>query len=238
MFKIKVCGLTSPRDALTAFDAGADGFGLNFYEQSIRHVDIPTARSITDELYKAANASGRRLVYAVGVFVNHSAIQVTQIYDEARLAVAQLHGDESPEFLAEIAGLPTIRVRRLDERGISALIEDLRACSAAMETVPSNLKSSCDLLIDAAAPGQYGGTGETVSWSTLAGDRSWLGRSHLILAGGLTPDNVAEAIRIVRPHAVDVASGVESAPGKKDPAKMRDFVAAARAAFAAIEPRK
>lgn len=237
MFRIKICGLTSPQDALTAFEAGADGIGLNFYEQSKRHVDIQTARTITDELYKTAGVPGRSLVYAVGVFVNHTAAQVTQIYHEARLAVAQLHGDEPPEFLAAIGGLPTIRVRRLDDRGVSRLVEDLRACHAVMKNVPSNVKSSCDLLIDAAAPGQYGGSGETVSWSALAGDRSWLGKSHLILAGGLTPDNVAEAIRTVRPHAVDVASGVESVPGKKDAGKMRDFVAAAREAFAALEPR-
>jgi phosphoribosylanthranilate isomerase len=237
MFRIKICGVTNPQDALAAFDAGADGIGLNFYEHSRRHVDNTTARTITDELYKAAGVPGRSLVYAVGVFVNHAASDVKQIYDEARLAVAQLHGDEPPEFLADIAGIPTIRVRRLDERGVTALAEDLRACQAAMEVVPPSMKSSCDLLVDAAAPGQYGGTGETVSWSALADYQRWLGRMHLILAGGLTPDNVAEAIRIVRPHAVDVASGVESAPGKKDAAKMRDFVAAAHEAFAALVPR-
>jgi phosphoribosylanthranilate isomerase len=237
MFRIKICGLTNPHDAMAAFDAGADGIGLNFYEHSRRHVDITTARTITDELHKAAGVPGRSLVYAIGVFVNHAASEVKQIYDEARLGVAQLHGDEPPEFLADIAGIPTIRVRRLDERGVAALEEDLRACQAAMEVVPSSLKSSCDLLVDAAAPGQYGGTGETVSWSALADYQRWLGTTHLILAGGLTPDNVAEAIRAVRPHAVDVASGVESAPGKKDAAKMRDFVAAAREAFAALEPR-
>jgi phosphoribosylanthranilate isomerase len=90
------------------------------------------------------------------------------------------------------------------------------------------------ILVDAAAAGQFGGTGNTVDWKSLSGYDAWLNGIPLILAGGLTPDNVAEAIRIVRPHAVDVASGVESAPGKKDPAKMRDFVAAARAAFAAL----
>jgi phosphoribosylanthranilate isomerase len=104
-----------------------------------------------------------------------------------------------------------------------------------MDTIPSNLKSSCDLLIDASTPGQYGGTGETVSWPALANDRCWLGKTRLILAGGLNPDNVAEAIRIVRPHGVDVASGVESSPGKKDPVKVRDFVVAAREAFGQLD---
>jgi phosphoribosylanthranilate isomerase len=91
------------------------------------------------------------------------------------------------------------------------------------------------ILVDALTPGRYGGTGETVSWVGLADHKRWLGDTPLILAGGLTPDNVAEAIRIVKPHAVDVASGVESAPGKKDPAKVRDFIAAARAAFDALQ---
>ncbi len=87
------------------------------------------------------------------------------------------------------------------------------------------------MLIDSATPGRYGGTGETVSWIGLADHKRWLGETPLILAGGLTPDNVAEAIHIVKPYGVDVASGVESAPGKKDPIKVRDFIAAARAAF-------
>jgi phosphoribosylanthranilate isomerase len=90
------------------------------------------------------------------------------------------------------------------------------------------------ILVDAMTPGRYGGSGETVSWLGLVDYRQWLGETPLILAGGLTPDNVAAAIRIVRPHGVDVASGVENSPGKKDAAKVRDFVAAAQAAFAAL----
>lgn len=233
-FKIKICGVTNPRDALAAFDAGADGIGLNFYEKSKRYVDVSTAREITDALYGAAGTPGRGLVYPVGVFVNHSASEVRQVYDEARLVAAQLHGDEPPEFLAAIAGIPVIRARRLDTRGISALADDLRACHVAIAAGEPEMRATCSVLVDAAAPGQYGGTGETVEWNALLGCRDWLGSTELILAGGLTPGNVAAAIRIVRPHAVDVASGVESSPGKKDPVKMRDFVAAAREAFAAL----
>jgi phosphoribosylanthranilate isomerase len=234
MFRIKICGLTNPDDALAAFDAGADGIGLNFYAKSKRVVDAATARKITDELYRAAGVPGRSFVYPIGVFVNHSASEVKQLYNDVRLVAAQLHGDEPPEFLTALRNIPVIRVRRLDERGAAALADDLRACLAAIDACEPNSMGACDMLVDAAAPGQYGGTGETVSWAGLQGYQRWLGTTKLILAGGLTPDNVVEAIRIVRPHAVDVASGVESAPGKKDPAKMRDFVAAAREAFAAL----
>jgi phosphoribosylanthranilate isomerase len=234
MFRIKICGLTNPDDALAAFDAGADGIGLNFYAKSKRYVDAATARKITDVLYQAAGVPGRSFVYPIGVFVNHSASEVSRIVQESRLVAAQLHGDEPPEFVAGLPRIPTIRARRLDERGVSMLSDDLGACLAAVGAMPADERASCDLLVDAAAPGQYGGTGETVDWSALADHPRWLTCKHLILAGGLTPDNVVEAIRIVRPHAVDVASGVESAPGKKDPAKMRDFVAAAREAFAAL----
>jgi phosphoribosylanthranilate isomerase len=224
MFRIKICGVTNPDDALAALEAGADAIGLNFYEKSQRRVDIQAARAITDAIYEAAGVRFRGLVYPVGVFVNHSASDVKRIFDAARLVAAQLHGDEPPEFLAALDGIPAIRVRRLDERGGSALSEDLNACPEAVEA----------MLVDAATPGKYGGTGETVAWATLADHERWLGMTPLILAGGLTPDNVAEAIRIVHPHGVDVASGVESSPGKKDHAKIRDFVAAAREAFAQL----
>lgn len=234
MFKIKICGLTNVDDALAAFDAGADGIGLNFYEKSKRYVDVATARKISDELYKAAAGPGRSFVYPIGVFVNHSASEVRRIVQESRLVAAQLHGDEPPEFVAALPRIPTIRARRLDECGVSMLTADLTACLAAVDAMPADERASCDLLLDAAAPGQYGGSGETVDWSMLVDHARWLRCKHLILAGGLTPDNVAEAIRIVRPHAVDVASGVESSPGVKDAAKMCDFVAAAHEAFAAL----
>jgi phosphoribosylanthranilate isomerase len=121
-----------------------------------------------------------------------------------------------------------IRVRRFDDGGIAAIASDLAACRDA-----GNMPHA--VLVDAMTPGRYGGTGETVSWMGLADNKRWLENTPLILAGGLTPENVAEAIRIVRPHGVDVASGVESSPGKKDPAKVRDFVAAAQAAFVALK---
>ena len=120
-----------------------------------------------------------------------------------------------------------VRARRMDDRGVAAIAADLQACRDAGWPPAA-------VLVDAMTPGRYGGTGETVSWVGLADHKRWLGDTPLILAGGLTPDNVAEAIRIVRPAAVDVASGVETSPGKKDPAKVRDFVANALGAFEAL----
>jgi phosphoribosylanthranilate isomerase len=234
MFKIKICGITEIDDALAAVDAGADAIGLNFYEQSPRFVREQTVRQIGQVLgrERASNA------HLVGVFVNHSIDQMVKFLSLAgERSIVQLHGDESPKLVARVklarhATVPpspwqVIRVRRLTERGLAAIQEDLAACGLAGARPDA-------VLVDAVAPGSYGGTGTTVPWPSLAEHPRWLGDTPLILAGGLTPDNVAEAIRIVRPHAVDVASGVEAAPGKKDIAKMCDFVAAAKAAFAAL----
>lgn len=236
MFRIKICGITNREDAIAALEAGADAIGLNFYAKSQRCVSVPAARAITDAIYDAASVGHSRrpsaLIYAVGVFVNHSAAEVLQIYEDARLAVAQLHGDEPPEFFGLLPDIPAIRVRRLAGNEYDSLASDVRACRDAVAAARLQVNSPCAVLVDAVSD-QYGGTGETVSWTALADSVRQLD-CPLILAGGLTPQNVAEAIRIVRPYAVDVASGVESAPGKKDPAKVRDFVVAAQAAFAAI----
>jgi phosphoribosylanthranilate isomerase len=159
-----------------------------------------------DVARRVVDAIGNRAA-CVGVFVNASAGEIQAICHQARLHVVQLHGNESPELIKTLGtGYDIIRA------GFAPAA----------------------ILVDAAAAGQFGGTGHTVDWRQLENCQTWLKNVPLILAGGLTPANVAEAIRIVRPQAVDVASGVESAPGKKDTAKMRDFVAAARAAFAAL----
>jgi phosphoribosylanthranilate isomerase len=244
MFRIKICGITSAPDALLAAETGADAIGLNFYAGSARHVTPRQAaqfRMVTEQL-------ASRHPDCIGVFVNHSTHEIVRIAQGAGLDGVQLHGDEPPTALADLAGSltaelesleteslrpwprlsreapPVYRARRIDERGVAAIALDLAACHAA------GCRPAA-VLVDALSPGRYGGTGETVSWVGLADHPRWLGETPLILAGGLTPDNVAEAIRIVRPAGVDVASGVESAPGKKDPHKVRDFVAAARAAF-------
>jgi phosphoribosylanthranilate isomerase len=227
-FRIKICGITNQEDARAAADAGADALGLNFYEKSPRYVTADQARHITWGL----NTPTKNIAIA-GVFVNASRSQIERCVDRG-ISYVQLHGDESPEFAAEVAQIKQppdfcrapsiIRARRMSVAGIAAIASDVKACIDA-GVCPAAV------LVDAATPGRYGGTGETVSWIGLADHHRWLANIPLILAGGLTPDNVAEAIRIVRPNAVDVASGVESSPGKKDHAKVRDFVAAAREAF-------
>jgi phosphoribosylanthranilate isomerase len=226
MFRIKICGITNVPDAMAATDAGADAIGLNFYEKSPRHI---TAQQSLDIAAALDDASTIR----VGVFVNHSYEQIAAIASHQHLHAIQLHGDESPSFVARF-GVPhttrsktrwqLIRALRIGDQGVAEVRRNLDACQSAGVCPDA-------VLLDALASGSYGGTGETVSWVGLADHRRWLGDTPLILAGGLTPDNVAEAIRIVRPAAVDVASGVESAPGKKDAIKVRDFIQAARAAF-------
>ena len=220
-FKIKVCGVKSVDDALMVVDAGADAIGLNFYRGSKRCIHAEAAREIVDVIGPRATC--------VGVFVNAAADEIRAICETAGLSWIQLHGDEPPELIRSIgSGYQIIRACRLDARGPQAIADDAAACREVAGFLPAAV------LVDAAAAGQYGGTGHTVDWQLVAGHPKWLGGTSLILAGGLTPANVAEAIRVVRPHAVDVASGVESSPGVKDAVKVRDFVAAARAEFAAI----
>jgi phosphoribosylanthranilate isomerase len=225
MFRIKICGITNIGDAMAAAEAGADAIGLNFYPKSARCVNRDDAATIL----QAAPAG----LFRVGVVVNETVADLHQLMTELRstasigLQAVQLHGDEPPHYVGQVRANCVIRARRLGEQGIAQIAADLEACDR-MRRLPDAV------LVDAAAAGQYGGSGTTVSWSGLADYRRWLHNVPLILAGGLTPDNVAEAIRIVRPQAVDVASGVEASPGKKDHVKVRDFVAATRDAFAQI----
>jgi phosphoribosylanthranilate isomerase len=226
MFRIKICGVTNVADALAAADAGADTIGLNFYPKSSRYISREIASTILQVVpYEVA---------CVGVVVNENVEWLHQLIAElggnatTGLQAIQLHGDEPPELVAAVRAKYLIRARRFTDQRIAAIVDDLEACEK-MRRVPDAI------LIDAATPGRYGGTGTTVSWSGLADYQRWLRNVPLILAGGLTPENVAQAIRIVRPHGVDVASGVESSPGKKDHAKVRDFVAAAREAFAQLD---
>ena len=227
MFRIKICGITNVEDAIAAVDAGADAIGLNFYEKSPRYISSAEARPICEEVGRKA--------HVVGVVVNKEAKPLQHLLQETRLRWIQLHGDEPPqifndllkiEFMSDVP-FNSIRAHRLGEGGTRAIALDLNACRL-------DGGGPAAVLIDAATPGAYGGTGCTVDWNALAMHESWLGGFPMLLAGGLTPDNVAEAIRIVRPAAVDVASGVESSPGRKDPVKVRDFVAAASEAFKSL----
>ena len=200
---VKLCGITRPGDAELAADLGADAIGLNFWPSSLRFVG-DGAREIADA------ARGRTKL--VGVFVNEPAAKVLDTMDAIGLDFAQLHGDERPE---DCAAIPR-------ERWYKAL----RATDASVERAMAAYACNC-FLLDAGRPGKPGGTGETCDWALAA----QVAKTHrVILAGGLKPSNVAEAIRAVRPYGVDAASGIESEPGKKDPDQMKAFVAAARAA--------
>lgn len=220
-FRIKICGITNVEDGLAAVDAGADAIGLNFYERSPRHIDVSEAERIVATLESR--------VACVGVFVNATAERIRETCRQTAIRVVQLHGDEPPELLRSLQPeLSVIRVRRLDARGMQAVRDDLLACREASGADPSAI------LLDAAVAGEFGGTGQVADWNVAASYPKWIDDVPLILAGGLTAGNVADAIRIVRPQAVDAASGVESQPGRKDQALMREFVAEARRGYAML----
>ena len=223
MFRIKICGITNVDDAVAAADAGADAIGLNFYAKSPRCVGLEVAQQI----------SAATEIVRVGVFVNHSAEEMLRAWNASGLTFAQIHGDETPEMLKPIADMDIITVHRIaagEVDVLARLARDRSSFLSAMSQLPQAM------LVDSATPGEYGGTGTKANWDLLIGHERQLGSgAGLILAGGLTPENIAEAIRVVRPAAVDVASGVESSPGKKDSIKVRDFVAAAKGAFESLE---
>lgn len=217
MFRIKICGVTRTEDAQAAIAAGADAIGLNFYPRSKRYVSARQARELAHAI------EGRALV--VGVFVNAAHEEIEQIAEQAPLDAVQLHGDESPEFAGDVRpALPIVRAYRCDAAGLEPLAEWLSACQRPL----------AGALVDApASAGVYGGTGHVADWQIVAREKSLIGQTPVFLAGGLTSENVAEAIRCVQPAGVDTASGVESAPGVKDAGKMKAFVEAATAAFSA-----
>jgi phosphoribosylanthranilate isomerase len=217
IFQIKICGITSAEDALAAARAGADAIGLNFWPQSRRFVSAKKAREIVGTLPAS--------VTKVGVFVNAAPADITAIVDEVGLDWIQLHGDEPPELLAKLPPrVPILRAFRCGENGLAPLTKYLTASKV-------NGCAPDAVLIDADAAGDFGGTGHLADWSQIAQGRNPLSGLPLILAGGLTPQNIAAAIEAVRPDGVDVASGVESRPGVKDAVLIENFVAAARAAF-------
>ena len=217
MFTIKICGVTSVKDALMAAAAGADAVGLNFYPRSPRRVTLESARHI-------AEAVAWRAV-KVGVFVNAPSREVCETFDTLHLELIQLHGDEPPEFLAELGGRPVMRAFRVGPSGLDPVAEYLHQCRR-LGCLPRLT------LIDACQGGQYGGTGVVADWRVAEQYTALPDPPPLVLAGGLTPQNVAQAIETVRPSAVDSASGVEGSPGRKNDALVLRFVKEAKAAFA------
>jgi phosphoribosylanthranilate isomerase len=200
MVHVKICGITNAADALAAIEAGANLIGFNFYAKSPRHISEVEAAKIRRQLPKK--------VEAVGIFVNTPPADVAALCKSLKLDTAQLHGDESPETVAEVSrAVPVWKAFRVEP--------DFRLNT--LDEYPEALA----FLFDAAHTGQYGGTGHTTDWDVAR--RAAVGH-RIILAGGLKVENVAAAVRIVRPYAVDVASGVESKPGKKDHGRLREFI--------------
>ena len=205
MTKIKICGIKTVTDAIAAMDAGADLIGFNFYPKSPRFVEVGMCRNIMSVVRQDGRAK------SVGVFVNASVGEILATMETLGLNLAQLHGDETVEMLNQLDGKGFKAFRGIPERVAGYVRSEAPA-----------------FLVDASVKGVYGGSGVTADWDGAAE----LARKYpLLLAGGLTPENVAEAVRRVQPWGVDVASGVESAPGEKDARKMKAFVRAVRSAI-------
>jgi phosphoribosylanthranilate isomerase len=217
LFQIKICGITHPDDARAAAAAGADAIGLNFCRTS--------ARGITDEQAARIVDACPRNLQKVGVFVNEPVDDLRRRAIELRLDWIQLHGDEPPELLASLADLAVIRAFRCRDDSLDEVVEYLARCRPRQGTPRA-------VLLDAWSSGQYGGTGKRLDPDRLLAQLPRLEKVRWILAGGLSAETVGRAVRQLRPHAVDVASGVESTVGRKDPHAMRRFVRAARSASA------
>ncbi len=200
---IKFCGITRPADAELAVSLDAWAIGMILWPGSPRAVGVDVAAGIAADV--------RRKLQIAGVFVNPTLEEVTQAAEAIGLTLVQLHGQEGPAFCGEVARRTGCRVIKATRVRSGAEVQGLAAFHTDFH------------LLDGYLPDQPGGTGETFAWGLVAGRRSAV---PLILSGGLTPENVGGAIAAVHPYAVDVASGVESAPGRKDHAKLREFATA------------
>ncbi len=201
--KIKICGITRLEDAQAAVDAGADALGFMFYEKSARHISPQVAAQIAGKIPS--------WIIKTGVFVNPTAEDVFSAVQNCGLNLLQFHGDETAEFCQTGFGVMTMKAFRIQD---SASLEPLR-------NFPTDA-----LLLDSFVAGKLGGTGEKFNWDLAVAAKEF--DKPIFLAGGLSPENVADAVRLVRPFGVDVSSGVESSPGKKDARKIQNFVKAAR----------
>lgn len=206
MSKIKICGMTNTDDAQVAVEAGADMIGLIFYPPSPRYVTPQQARCIVQALPESCRA--------VGVFVNEDIETISKIVDESGVQFVQLHGTESPGLCRRLQW-PVFKTFRFTSDIRPEMMRDYQVKAFLIEGFHADF---------------YGGSGTQANWRQTAALHKY---GRIILAGGLTAHNVAEAIRIVQPYAVDVCSGVESEPGKKDWVQVRAFIAAAKAASVA-----
>jgi phosphoribosylanthranilate isomerase len=210
VFTVKICGVTLLADGLVVAEAGGDAVGFNFYPKSDRYIEPQAARGIARDLATS--------VWRVGVFVNASSSSICQVCGQVGLDCVQLHGDEPSAILADLPEtVAVIRAFRMGADGLAGAAAFLRDCER-IGRLPDAV------LVDAQVRGAFGGTGRMVDWKELAGQKAQLGRTPLILAGGLTPENVRSAIEAVRPSGVDTASGVEVSPGVKDHEKVRRFI--------------
>ena len=220
---VKICGITNVEDALTAVDAGADALGFVFYEKSPRYLDPAAAREIVSKLPKD--------VEKVGVFVKQSVQHVLETVQAVRLTTMQLYGAES------VAGFAAYLETHSEAGGVCpklvAVVPGHKLSDGGFFISATLKKVLHGLLIDSGSAGQPGGTGKPFDWEQARGMILGLGGEigiRVIVGGGLTPNNVGEAMKLLRPWGVDVASGVEATPGKKDPAKVQAFVSAVREA--------
>ncbi len=198
MAEIKICGITNLEDASFAAECGSDALGFNFYSKSPRYVTPESAKGIIERIPDG--------ITKVGVFVNHDALEVKKTVEFCGLDLVQLHGDESSEYCCQFPS--ALLIKAFSPRGEG----DLRELSS----YPVRA-----ILVDAYDPLRYGGTGKRSDWRIAVKVKE----THLlIIAGGLNADNIREAIEIVSPHAVDINSGAESSPGRKDPEKVRKIV--------------
>jgi phosphoribosylanthranilate isomerase len=207
MARVKVCGITNLDDARRATDLGAWALGMIFWPQSPRACPPEESEAIAAEL--------RRRVELVGVFVNATLDEVAAAADRASLSILQLHGDEGPAYCREAARRTGAKVMKAVRVGSAAHVRSLQSFHTDLH------------LLDAYVPGSRGGTGESFNWELA---RTHRGPVPVVLSGGLTPDNVGQAIAAARPFAVDTASGTEAEPGRKDPAKLTAFFRAVEAA--------
>ncbi len=203
--RVKVCGIVNAENAKLVAHAGVDAIGINFYAKSPRCVSMENARAILAELPP--------FVEPVGLFVNEPMERITEVAKLLGLRTVQIHGDSLPvPPNGPLRVIPAFPIR--DASSLEKIGQYLAECKR------ENVMPAA-VLVDAHVPGQFGGTGHTAPWDLL---RTWPFEVPLVLAGGLHPDNVGEAVRTVRPYAVDVASGVEASPGIKDVSKVRRFV--------------